>query len=112
MCPSAVNKERNYFLSLLALMVLTSVCMVVQVDWLMCSHVLMFFLIILNGYYARNRMRARLILNCFHITLIVLFHKVNMSLCSACGVFVGSCLATKVFIGNLPAMGRGWVIIK
>ena len=26
--------------------------------------------------------------------------------------FVGSCLATKVFIGNLPAMGRGWVIIK
>ena len=27
-------------------------------------------------------------------------------------VFVGSCLATKVFIGNLLAMGRGWVIIK
>ena len=27
-------------------------------------------------------------------------------------VLVGSCLATKVFIGNLPAMGRGWVIIK
>ena len=29
-------------------------------------------------------------------------------------VFVGSYmyLATKVFIGNLPAMGRGWVIIK
>ena len=27
-------------------------------------------------------------------------------------VFVGSCLATKVFIGNLPAVGRGWVIIK
>ena len=27
-------------------------------------------------------------------------------------VFVGSCLATKVFIGNLPAMRRGWVIIK
>ena len=26
--------------------------------------------------------------------------------------FVGSCLATKVFIGNLPAMRRGWVIIK
>ena len=26
--------------------------------------------------------------------------------------FVGSCLATKFFIGNLPAMGRGWVIIK
>ena len=28
------------------------------------------------------------------------------------GTFVGSCLATKVFIDNLPAMGRGWVIIK
>ena len=27
-------------------------------------------------------------------------------------IFVGSCLATKVFIGNLPAMGMGWVIIK
>ena len=27
-------------------------------------------------------------------------------------VFVGSCLATKVFIGNLPAMGREWVIMK
>ena len=27
-------------------------------------------------------------------------------------VLVGSCLATKVFIGNLPSMGRGWVIIK
>ena len=27
-------------------------------------------------------------------------------------MLVGSCLANKVFIGNLPAMGRGWVIIK
>ena len=27
-------------------------------------------------------------------------------------LFVGSCLATKVFIGNLPATRRGWVIIK
>ena len=27
-------------------------------------------------------------------------------------MLVGSCLATKVFIGNLPALGRGWVIIK
>ena len=27
-------------------------------------------------------------------------------------VFVGSYLATKVFIGNLPATGRGWVIMK
>ena len=27
-------------------------------------------------------------------------------------MFVGSCLATKVFMGNLPTMGGGWVIIK
>ena len=27
-------------------------------------------------------------------------------------LLVRSCLAIKVFIGNLPAMGRGWVIIK
>ena len=26
-------------------------------------------------------------------------------------MFVGSCLATKVFIGNFLAIGRGWVII-
>ena len=26
-------------------------------------------------------------------------------------VFVGSCLVTKVFISNLLATGRGWVII-
>ena len=32
--------------------------------------------------------------------------------CTCIIVFVGSCLPTKVFIGNLPAMGRGWVIIK
>ena len=31
----------------------------------------------------------------------------NMYVC-----MFGSCLATKVFIGNLQAMGRGWVIIK
>ena len=35
---------------------------------------------------------------------------VYMYVCTC--VFVGSCPATKVFIGNLPAMGRGWVIIK
>ena len=35
-----------------------------------------------------------------------------MCVCTCVCVFVGSCLATKVFIGNLPAMGRGWVIIK
>ena len=27
-------------------------------------------------------------------------------------LFVGSCLVTKAFIGNLPVMGRGWVVIK
>ena len=27
-------------------------------------------------------------------------------------VFVGNCLATKVFIGNLQAMGREWVITE
>ena len=27
-------------------------------------------------------------------------------------VFIGSCLATNLFIGDLPAMGWGWVIIK
>ena len=32
--------------------------------------------------------------------------------CVCVCMFVGSCLATKVFIGNLPATGRGWVIIK
>ena len=26
-------------------------------------------------------------------------------------LFIGSCLATKVFIGNVLAMGRRWVII-
>ena len=36
----------------------------------------------------------------------------GMCVCTCMCVFVGSCLATKVFIGNLPAMGRGWVIIK
>ena len=39
-----------------------------------------------------------------------LYASVHIKVC-AC-MFVGSCLATKVFIGNLPAMGRGWVIIE
>ena len=43
------------------------------------------------------------IINCIYI--ITLLHM------AAC-ILVGSCLATKVFIDNLPAMGRGWVIIK
>ena len=37
---------------------------------------------------------------------------VRVCVCVCVCVFVGSCLATKVFTGNLPAMGRGWVIIK
>ena len=37
---------------------------------------------------------------------------VPQSVCRCVCVCVGSCLATKVFIGNLPAMGRRWVIIK
>ena len=44
---------------------------------------------------------------CFMVDSIVL--KVFQP--SLAWVLVGSCLATKVFIGNLPAMGRGWVII-
>ena len=32
--------------------------------------------------------------------------------CSYVHLIVGSCLATKVFIGNLPATRRVWVIIK
>ena len=37
---------------------------------------------------------------------------VHECMCVCCvSVFVGSCLATKVFIGNLQATGRGWVII-
>ena len=34
-----------------------------------------------------------------------------MFVCVCVHVFVGSCLATKVFIGLLLARGRGWVII-
>ena len=33
-------------------------------------------------------------------------------MCVHACTFVGSYLAIKVFIGNLPATGRGWVIIK
>ena len=35
-----------------------------------------------------------------------------MHACMCACVFVGSYLATKDFIGNLLAMGRGWAIIK
>ena len=41
-------------------------------------------------------------------SIVCVCTRVCMCMC----VFVGSCLATKVFIGNLLAMGRGWVIIK
>ena len=37
---------------------------------------------------------------------------VYVCVCTCAFMFIGSCLATKVFIGNFPAMGRGWVIIK
>ena len=33
-------------------------------------------------------------------------------MCVRMCAFVGSCLATKILVGNLLAMGRGWVIIK
>ena len=36
----------------------------------------------------------------------------NVCVCVCVFVFVGSYLATKVFVGNLPATGRGWVIKK
>ena len=47
----------------------------------------------------------------YHVTV----HVVHVHACyihDALYIFVGSCLATKVFIGNLPGMGRDWVIIK
>ena len=39
-------------------------------------------------------------------------HCMHISCVHSVCTFVGSCLATEVFIGNLLAMGRGWVIIK
>ena len=36
----------------------------------------------------------------------------SVCVCVCVCLFVGSCLATKVFIGNLWAVRRGWVIIK
>ena len=36
----------------------------------------------------------------------------ELCVCVCMCVFVGSCLVTKVFRGNLPATGRGWIIIK
>ena len=40
---------------------------------------------------------------CVHVCMCVCVYIINV---------VGSCLATKVFTGTLPATGRGWVIIK
>ena len=37
---------------------------------------------------------------------------VCVCMCTCVCVCVGSCLATKVFIGNLSTTGRGWVIMK
>ena len=45
--------------------------------------------------------------NCY-VLCVSTFVYVHVCVC----VCVGSCLATKVFIGNLPVTGRGWVIIK
>ena len=52
-----------------------------------------------------------------HMTLCVCNYSVYSSvillcLCACVCIFIGSCPATKVFIDNLLAMGRGWVIIK
>ena len=50
---------------------------------------------------------------CIQITVHnTLSHTYSTHTLTQTHTFVGSCLATKVFIGNLPAMGRGWVIIK
>ena len=46
------------------------------------------------------------------IIILTLLHLHKKKATSNVQQFVGSCLATKVFIGNLTAMGRGWVIIK
>ena len=39
-------------------------------------------------------------------------YRACVHVCMCVFTFVGSCLATKVFIGNLPATGREWVIMK
>ena len=50
-----------------------------------------------------------------NMLLIMLYHKGMQPLAEEYPYgaqtmpFVDSCLATKVFISNLPAMGRGWV---
>ena len=48
-----------------------------------------------------------------HVCTCTLYVSVmQFCLCVCVHVCVGSCLATKVFQGDLPATGRGWVIIK
>ena len=55
---------------------------------------------------------------CYHCvrrkeqTIQDLLHSLTDEGMCVCVCVVGSYLATKVFIGNLPAMGKGWVIIK
>ena len=50
---------------------------------------------------------------CMHVRMYyVLYAGYRVYVLYCVSRFVGSCLATKVFIGNLLAMGRGWVIIK
>ena len=45
-------------------------------------------------------------------TLCVHTSSQSICLCKIAYVFIGGYLATNVLIGNLLAMGRGWVIIK
>ena len=49
---------------------------------------------------------------CMPVFVCGVYVCVSLCVCACVWVFVGSSLATKVFIGNLPATGRGWVIIK
>ena len=50
---------------------------------------------------------------CARLRLMLLITSSKVAgVCMCMCIFVGSWLANKVFIGNLPAMGKGWVIIK
>ena len=46
------------------------------------------------------------------VSVCTYYVRVRMHVHVCACVFVGSYLATKLFIGNLLAMGRKWVIIK
>ena len=49
---------------------------------------------------------------CITIVYVCMCMFVCVCVCVCVSVLVGSCLATEVFIGNLLAMGRSWVVIK